>query len=151
MLKNDYLCWCPEYKTTSLSKATRIQLRISDVCCSSSSWADENVEKRFINKDRQHLINDICNILDLSYGTCWCNCCKICALSAELPPEMKLSSVCKLLQGQAKEDRNVLSKPHNSENPVKVMQDHWYCGVWGCIRGGMDSITKWELQRCLQQ
>ena len=91
MLKNDYLYWYPKYKTTFVSKATRIHLRISDVCCSSSSQEDENVEKRVINEDRQHLINDICNILDLSYGTCWCNFCKICALSAELPLEMQVS------------------------------------------------------------
>jgi hypothetical protein len=32
-------------------------------------------------------------------------------------------SACKPLQGQTKKDRNVLSKAHKNENPVKVMQD----------------------------
>jgi len=57
-------------KEPVFQKATRIHLMISDVCCSSSSQAGENVEKRVTNEDRQHLINDICNILDLSNGTC---------------------------------------------------------------------------------
>jgi hypothetical protein len=36
----------------------------------------------------------------------------------------KCLSVRKLLQGQAKKDKNALSKAHKHENPVKVMQDH---------------------------
>ena len=63
----------------------------------------------------------------------------------------KRLSVCKLLPGQDKKDRNVLSKAHKSENPVKVVQDHWHSGDWGWIRGNVESITKWELQKCLQQ
>jgi len=53
------------------------------------------------------------------------------ATAAEFVPHLlkylqkcKCLSVCKLLQGQDKKDRNVLSKAHKSENPVKVMQDH---------------------------
>jgi hypothetical protein len=55
-----------------------------------------------------------------------CNCCNIYALYAESPAEMQLS-LCKHLQGQAKKDRNVLSKAHpvpKNENLVKAMQDH---------------------------